>query len=528
MTDFGLTKRQATEAVAETTSDLQRLESVTLERESITAAGMGTPGYMAPEMWIPYSDVGPPADIYAFGVMFFELCCGRKPFMVKHGERRDKLALAHVKKPPPRPSSIRDDIPGSIESIILRCLAKNPQDRYPSCLAIREELAEAYERILKKKYPREPPDELRLLSDALNNRAVSLMDLNHREEAVVALKKAVSADPHHPEAVYNLGLLKWLDKCDPEWELVVKMEEVVKNPRVCRSCIGFGRSMPSGNGVMHRGHLRLVKCRCRATKEGEGLLKQYSIALIGVGRDDDAISRLQEYLKSFPDDDEAIGWLIGALVRQGRSDDARAAMTSLTKGSELSGLALADISRRFIFSGLPEIRTYVGHNGWVTCAAHFPDSPRILTGARDRTLKVWNALTGEELRSIIVVGEPPASLWISPDEQIVAVGSARSGVPVKMLDLESGRFVGNLQAHEGTVTAIGFSRDGRHILTVVDKGFVRLWQVDGFKACRKIQDPCSLVRIVSVRGAVKSRDRLRRTGPQGQENRLARCRDSCV
>ncbi|MFH1115868.1 MAG: protein kinase [Pseudomonadota bacterium] len=498
VTDFGLTKRQGLEAITETTSELQRQESITLERESITAAGMGTPGYMAPEMWIPYSDVGPQADIYAFGVMFFELCCGRKPFMVKHGERRDKLALAHVKKPPPRPSSIRDDIPGSLEKIILRCLAKNPRDRYPSCLVIREELAHAYEKIVKKRYPREPPDEVRLLADALNNRAVSLMDLNHREEAVGALQKAVAADPHHPEAVYNLGLLKWIDKCDPEWELVVKMEEVVKTPEYVGRASDLVARCLLAMGDAPRA---LKACEMSLTGEnaGESLLKQYAIALIGVGRDDDAISQLEEYLKFFPDDDDAIGWLIGALMRQGREDDARSVVKSLPKESEISGVELAEISRRFTFSGLSEIRTFVGHNGWVTCSAHFPESRRILTGARDRTLKVWNALTGEEQKSIIVVGEPPASLWISPDERIIAVGSARSGVPVKMLDLESGRFVGNLQAHEGTITAMGFSRDGTHVLTVVDKGFVRLWQVDGFKAGAKFKIPAhSYASVVSA------------------------------
>ena len=230
VTDFGLTKRRGPEAQTEAHADSQGTDSVVVERESITAAGMGTPGYMAPEMWIPYSEVGPQADIYAFGVMFFELCCGRKPFLVRPGERRDKLALAHVKKPPPKPSSIRDDIPAEIERIILKCLAKNPRDRYPTCLAIRHELASAYEKIVKRRFSREPPDEMKLLADALNNRAVSLMDLNHREEAVQALRKAVEADPHHPEAMYNVGLLNWLDTGDPDWQLVVKMEEIVKTP----------------------------------------------------------------------------------------------------------------------------------------------------------------------------------------------------------------------------------------------------------------------------------------------------------
>jgi serine/threonine protein kinase len=82
VTDFGLTKRQSTSGVLEP----QGLETAIVSREEITAAGMGTPGYMAPEMWIPHSEIGPQADVYAFGVMFFEICCGRKPFVLKPGD----------------------------------------------------------------------------------------------------------------------------------------------------------------------------------------------------------------------------------------------------------------------------------------------------------------------------------------------------------------------------------------------------------------------------------------------------------
>ena len=498
VTDFGLTKRRGQESGAEASPNTTGSQGVVLERESITAAGMGTPGYMAPEMWIPYSEVGPQADIYAFGVMFFELCCGRKPFIVRAGERRDKLALAHVKKPPPRPSSLRDDIPRGIENIILTCLEKNPQDRYPSCSVIREELAAAFEKIFKRRFNREAPDEVKLLSDALNNRAVSLMDLNHRDEALQALGKAVEADPHHPEAVYNLGLLQWLQTGDPDRELLVKMEEVVKTPEY----LGRGSDLLARCLLALGEAPRALKaCEQSLTSEdvAESLLKSYSIALVGVGRDDDAVERLKSYLADFPNDDEAAGWLLASLVRRGRVEEARDLRKRLPKGSEISGMKLKEISRAFRFSGLGETQVYQGHNGWVTCVDHFPESRRIVTGARDRTLKIWDSSSGEELQSILVVGEPPAGLWISPDEQLIAVASAKGGVPVKMLDIAGGKFVGNLQAHEGAVTAVGFTKDGGHVVTVVEKGFVRLWDVDGFKAAARFRIPAhSAAAIVSA------------------------------
>ncbi len=78
-------------------------------------------------------------------------------------------------------------------------------------------------------------------------------------------------------------------------------------------------------------------------------------------------------------------------------------------------------------------------------------------------------------------GEPPAVLWVSPDEQIVAIAASQPGIPVKLLDLESGRFVGNLLV-QGQLSALGFSPDGKHILTVEQKGNARLWDISDFKA----------------------------------------------
>jgi len=489
VTDFGLTKRRSQDSVVRGIGNGPLMtETLTIERTSVTAAGMGTPGYMAPEMWIPHSEVGPPADIYAFGVMFFELCCGRKPFVLKTGERRDKIALAHVKKPPPRPSAIRRDIPPVIEEIILKCLEKNPFARYPSFLAVREALVEAYGEVCHKRLTREPPDEVRLISDALNNRAVSLMDLNHEEEAVRAWRRALESDPHHPEAVFNLGILEWLRSGNPEREIVVRMEEVVKAPEyVGRGAHLLGRSLLALGDASNA--LKACELSLSADDASESWLKDFGIALIGTGKEQEAIDHLKNYLKGFPTDDEASGWLIGAQVRQGLADEAIETIKSLPPGSEIGGAKPEDIARSFTFSVIEEDLVLPGHGGWITGVAHFPRSDLILVGARDRSVKIWDSKTGEERKTFLVVGQPATAIRISPDERLVAIASSQSAEPVKMLDLESGRFVGHLIAHEGTVTAVGFSRDGSHILTVGSKGAARMWEVAGLRAARSFKLP---------------------------------------
>lgn len=479
VTDFGLTKRRAQDMTSET-HNFSISDSIALDRESITAAGMGTPGYMAPEMWIPHSEVGPPADMYAFGVMFFELCCGRKPFVLKPGEKKDKLALAHVRRTPPRPTTLRADMPPAVEEIILKCLAKKPQDRYQSFRQIREELESVYERVTNKRFTREPPDEVKLLSDALNNRAVSLMDLNHEDEAKQRLIEALESDPHHPEATYNLGLLEWFKTKNPDPELLVKMEEVVKTPEyVGRASYLLGRCALSLGDA-----LRAYKaCEVSISSEDshEEWLKTYAIALLGAGRTNDAINYLETYLNEFPTDDDAVGWLIAALTTAGRRDEALARLGALPPNAEMHSQDPEKIAELFRFSGLSETTKLTGHTGWVTCLAHFPKSGRVISGARDRTVRIWDPISGTLEKSFAVVGEPPAGLTVSPDERIVAIEASQQGVPVKLLDLESGKFVGNLLV-QGQLSALGFSPDGKQILTVEQKGNARLWELSDFKA----------------------------------------------
>ena len=247
-----------------------------------------------------------------------------------------------------RPRTLRETIPPQIEELILKCLSKNPADRYGSFREIREELAGIYEEICKKRFPREMPDEVKLYSDAWNNRAVSLMDLNHEEEAEKAFLRAVESDPHHPEAVYNLGLLDWQRTRNPDWELVMRLEEVVKTPEY----VGRGAHL-LGRCLLALGDARraLTACELALSSEdaGEAWLKHCAIALIGAGNEIDGIKHLETYLIDFPEDEDAAGWLIGAMVRNGLEKEAHDRIKSLPDTSEIGQMQPEEISRAFSF-----------------------------------------------------------------------------------------------------------------------------------------------------------------------------------
>jgi serine/threonine protein kinase len=115
LTDFGIAK-----LLGETTS---------LTQEGTT---VGTPSYMAPEQW-EGENVGPATDLYALGVVLFEMLAGQLPFI---GSTPYRVMHMHVNDPPPAVTAINPNLPPDLDAILARALAKQPAARYESASAL--------------------------------------------------------------------------------------------------------------------------------------------------------------------------------------------------------------------------------------------------------------------------------------------------------------------------------------------------------------------------------------------------------
>jgi tetratricopeptide (TPR) repeat protein/tRNA A-37 threonylcarbamoyl transferase component Bud32 len=121
ITDFGLAKRLE--------SDASQTRSGTL---------MGTPNYMAPEQARgEVREVGPLADVYALGVILYEMLTGRTPFL--GASILDTLQQVRNQEPVP-PSQLQPKVPRDLETICLKCLQKDPHKRYADAGALAEDL----------------------------------------------------------------------------------------------------------------------------------------------------------------------------------------------------------------------------------------------------------------------------------------------------------------------------------------------------------------------------------------------------
>jgi serine/threonine protein kinase len=122
--DFGLVRRFGT----------ARGEATLTQADEM----LGTPAYMAPEQVRGRSrDLGPAVDVYALGVILYEMLTGRPPFDA--GEPFETMRLVLEQEPVP-PRALQPKVPPDLETICLKCLEKEPPRRYPSALGLAEDL----------------------------------------------------------------------------------------------------------------------------------------------------------------------------------------------------------------------------------------------------------------------------------------------------------------------------------------------------------------------------------------------------
>jgi serine/threonine protein kinase len=101
-----------------------------LEGDGMTTQGVliGTPDYMSPEQ-AELEDVDQRSDIYALGVILFEMVTGRVPF---EGKTPLSIAMKHKSQPPPDPRGLNIQVPEDLSRVILKCLEKEKENRYQS------------------------------------------------------------------------------------------------------------------------------------------------------------------------------------------------------------------------------------------------------------------------------------------------------------------------------------------------------------------------------------------------------------
>ena len=119
LTDFGLSKRPSEDS------------------RPLTVFGffVGTLDYTAPEQ-IQGATLDSRVDVYSLGCLLHECLTGQPPF---RRDREEDVLYAHLQDPPPKLTELRPDLPAEIDDVVARAMAKPPEERYETCMALVED-----------------------------------------------------------------------------------------------------------------------------------------------------------------------------------------------------------------------------------------------------------------------------------------------------------------------------------------------------------------------------------------------------
>ena len=200
-----------------------------------------TPLYCSPEQ-ARGLDITIATDVWSWGLCVLEMFAGGRiwvdgppaPSDLAKGQLAARGLKAYLDHGPPR-----NDIPpmpNGLADLLSRCFRDDASSRPASMKDIASELTSLFREYTGSSFPREEPEPARLAADALNNRAVSMVDLGQHEQAMKFWREALRIRPNHVETIYNLGLTEWRSGRLDDEGLLRRIEQAAADegqPSVC-------------------------------------------------------------------------------------------------------------------------------------------------------------------------------------------------------------------------------------------------------------------------------------------------------
>jgi WD40 repeat protein/serine/threonine protein kinase len=480
LTDFGLVKRgSGTDYQGSLGNTGSSAFDPPYQGGTMVGTVLGTPEYMAPEQWIGAEQTGTHTDIYAVGVVLYELFCGRRPFEISESLQYAHPSLQerewkrmHTEEPIPNPHQWRPDIPESLVILLRECLAKAPSDRPISVTAVRERLEVTYQIHLGRTAPyTQAAAGLDFRADNLNNRALSYMDLGKEAEAEAIWRDALAADPQHAEVIYNLGVFLWRRGRLTDNALVRQLEEVRATHSNQWQAMYLLALVQLERGEAELAYLLLGEAVRRTSGEAE------LQAPLQMARS--RVFTTRRFTKSFEGHSNSVSSVC-------ISKDGRWALS----GSADTTLRLWDISTGQC------VRVFHGHNNYVSSVSMSADGRLALSGSSDNTLQLWEVATGRRMRTFEGHLKGITSVSLSADGRLGLSGSWDK--TIQLWDIVTGIWLKTFEGHTKEVLSVSLSADGRWALSGSSDNTVQLWDITTGQSLRTFKGHTREVTVVCL------------------------------